>query len=482
MRTEKDLIGEMQVPENALYGIHAARARENFPDCTPFSIHWYRAMGEVKLACYDAYASFCTAVRKEFPDKEESLRLMAPEKVKHLQDAAREVADGLHFSDFIVPAVQGGAGTSINMNINEIIANVALIKAGGIPGDYQLIDPLESANVFQSTNDTVPTALAVAVIRLLNTLEAEINTTRSKFEELETRYRRSLRLAYTQMQEAVPATWGQLFSSYSDALSRDWWRVSKGFERIKAVNLGGGATGSGVSIPRYFIMEVVPALKRLTALPLTQAENLTEATSNLDKWVEVHAILKAHAVNLEKAASDLRLLSAGILQQPELRIAPRQAGSSIMPGKINPVISEFVISSAHHVYTNDTLLTALAGQGCLELNAYLPSVGHAILNSLDLLIAMNRTFSSHLLNGLEINEELSAQRLWSSPAITTALSPFIGYHKAGELAERMKAFGEDIFEANRSIQLIDHDILERITSPDNLLKKGFSLRDSEEAH
>lgn len=482
MRTEKDLIGEMQVPGNALYGIHAARARENFPDQTPFSVHWYRAMGEVKLACYDAYASFCAAVRKEFPDKEESLRLMAPEKVKHLQDAAREVADGLYYGDFIVPAVQGGAGTSINMNINEIIANVALIKAGGVPGDYQLIDPLESANVFQSTNDTVPTALAVAVIRLLNTLEAEINTTRSKFEELETRYRRSLRLAYTQMQEAVPATWGQLFSSYSDALSRDWWRVSKGFERIKAVNLGGGATGSGVSIPRYFIMEVVPALKKLTGLPLTQAENLTEATSNLDKWVEVHAVLKAHAVNLEKAASDLRLLSAGVLQQPELRIAPRQAGSSIMPGKINPVISEFVITSAHHIYTNDALLASLAGQGCLELNAYLPSVGHAILNSLDLLIAMNRTFSSHLLNGLEINEELSAQRLWSSPAITTALSPFIGYHKAGELAERMKTFREDVFEANRAIQLIDKKTLDRIISPDNLLKKGFSLRDSEEAH
>jgi len=477
MRTEKDLLGELQLPEDALYGIHAARARDNFPDTIPFSQHWYRAMGEVKCACYETYEAFSKAAQKEFPEKSTLLRFLSSEKIAALKTAAREVAEGKHFAAFIVPAVQGGAGTSINMNINEIICNIALGHLGHKPGSYDILDPVESANVYQSTNDTVPTALTVAVIRLLNNLEAAINQTRAGCESLETRYRHSLRLSYTQMQEAVPGTWGQLFSAYSDALSRDWWRVSKSFERIKLVNLGGGATGSGVSIPRFFIMEVVPTLKRLTGLPVTQAENLNEATSNMDRWVEVHAILKAHAVNLEKMASDLRLLASGITGRQELRLPARQTGSSIMPGKVNPVISEFVISAAHQVYVNDALIATLAGMGCLDLNAYLPSIGHAMLQSLDLLLAMNRTLSGHLLEGIEIDEDLSARRLFASPAVTTALSPLIGYHKAGELAQRMTDQHEDIFEANRVLRLIDPDLLVRYMAPDNLLKKGFSLRD-----
>jgi len=477
MRTEKDLIGELHLPEDVLYGIHSARARENFPDHSAFSLHWYKAMGDVKLACYEAYESFSRAVQKEFPQKSETLRLMSAGQTGALKQAAAELARGLHFDAFIVPAIQGGAGTSINMNINEIICNVALIKMGFKPGEYSRLDPVESANVYQSTNDTVPSALSVAVMRLLNVLEEEINNTRSKCEVLETKYRRSLRLSFTQMQAAVPGTWGQFFSSFSDALSRDWWRVSKGFERIKLINLGGGATGTGISIPRFFIMEVVPALKKITGLPLTQAENLTEATSNQDKWVEVHAILKAHAVNMEKMVADLRLLASGVIYQSELRLPTRQTGSSIMPGKVNPVIPEFVISCAHQVYANDNIITSLAAQGCLELNAYLPQIGSAMLQSLDLLIAMNRSCAAFLLEGLEVNEELSSSRLFSSPAVTTALSPVIGYHRATELARRMVENDEDVFTANSNLKLLDPEELKRLMSPDNLLKKGFSLRE-----
>jgi len=479
MRIEKDLVGELQVPEDAIYGIHSMRARENFPDTTPFSMHWYRAMGEVKHACYLAYDSFCQAARKEFPERVSELRLLDKPQTDALILAAKEIAEGKHFSSFIVPAIQGGAGTSINMNINEIISNRALIELGEKPGAYHLLDPVEAANVYQSTNDTVPTALTIAVIRQLSVLESEINLTRSRVEALETKYRSSLRLAYTQMQAAVPGSWGQLFSTYSDALSRDWWRVSKGFERIKLVNLGGGATGTGISIPRYFIMEVVPALKRITGLPVTQAENLPDATANMDKWVEVHAILKAHAVNMEKIVNDLRLLASGINEKAELKLPARQTGSSIMPGKINPVIPEFVISSAHQVYANDQQITTLAGMGCLELNAYLPSIGHAVLQSLELLIAMNRAARPFLLDGLQIDENRSAKRLYASPAITTALSPYIGYHKATELSAYMMQYETDIFDANKKLKLVDEEVLSRLMSPSNLLKKGFSLRDSD---
>ncbi len=480
MRTEKDLFGEVSIPADALYGIHSCRARENFPNQVPFSMEWYRAAGTVKLACYRTVRKFRDALLKEHPDLIDHLRLPDNKSLEALEMAAGEVSTGSHFEHFIVPFVQGGAGTSINLNINEIIANVALKSLGRKPGDYQVVDPIETANIFQSTNDVVPTALTVATMQLLNELEESINLTRSSFEQLETKYRNALRISFTQMQEAVPSTFGQLFSTYSEALSRDWWRVSKGFERIKVVNLGGGATGTGISIPRFYIMEVVPVLKKLTSLPVTQGENLTDATCNMDRWVEVHAILKAHAVNLEKIVSDLRLLASGVSNPSEIELPAKQVGSSIMPGKVNPVIPEFVISSAHRIYANDQLITSLSAQGCLELNAYLPEIGCAMLESLKLMISMNRAIHKKMLDGLMVGEEVARRKLFRSPAVTTALSPLIGYHRAAELAKEMKATGKDIFEANEELNILGKNKLEQLMEPGNLLKKGFTMDDIRE--
>jgi aspartate ammonia-lyase len=480
MRIEKDFIGELSIPADALYGIYSHRARQNFSNPIPFPIEWYRATGIVKLACYRTVRKLLKAIQKEHPDLLEHLRLPDEKKLGALESAATEVSSGSHFENFIVPAVQGGAGTSINLNINEIISNVALLNLGKRPGDYQEIDPIETANIYQSTNDVIPTALTVATMRLLNELEDAVNRTRFSMEQLETRYRNSLRLGFTQMQEAVPSTYGQLFSSYSEALSRDWWRVSKSFERIKVVNLGGGATGTGISLPRFYIMEVVPVLKSLTSLPVTQGENLPDVTSNLDKWVEVHAILKAHAVNMEKIASDLRLLASGAGNSREIRLPDRQVGSSIMPGKVNPVIPEYVISSAHRIYANDQLITSLSAQGCLELNAYLPEIGCAMLDSLRILISINRAMRDQMLEGLEIDEEKAKNRLYMSPAVTTALSPLIGYHRAARLAKVMKEDSLSIFEANERLGLLDRLKLEKLMEPGQLLKKGFTMNDIRE--
>ena len=480
MRTEKDFIGEVSIPVDALYGIHSYRARENFPSDIPFPIEWFRATGLVKQACYRTVRKFLEALRKEHPDLISHLRLPDEDTLDALQSAASEVAGGSHFNHFIVPGVQGGAGTSINLNINEIITNVALKSLDRNPGEYSFLDPIETANIFQSTNDVIPTALTVATMQLLNQLEEAINLTRSSFEQLETKYRNALRLAYTQMQEAVPSTFGQLFSTYSEALSRDWWRVSKGFERIKVVNLGGGAIGTGISIPRFFIMEVVPALKRLTALPVTQGENLPDATCNMDKWVEVHAILKAHAVNLEKIVSDLRLLSSGVTGTREVALPARQVGSSIMPGKVNPVIPEYVVSSSHRIYANDQLITSLAAQGCLDLNAYLPEIGCAMLDSLKLMVSMNRAITEQMLEGFQVNEKVAREKLFRSPAVTTALSPILGYHRAAELAKEMKETGRDIFTVNATLKIIENQKLEQLMEPDNLLKMGFTMNDIRE--
>jgi aspartate ammonia-lyase len=480
MRTEKDFIGEVRIPADALYGIHSVRARDNFDNQVKFPLEWYKATGSVKLACYRTVRKLLKALAKEHPDMIAHLSIPDEQVLGAMETAATAIASGDYFEYFIVPGTQGGAGTSINLNVNEIIANAALVSLGLRPGSYEHVDPIESANIYQSTNDVIPTALTVATMRLLNELEEAINRTRQTVEQLETRYRNALRLGYTQMQEAVPSTFGQLFSTYSEALSRDWWRVSKGFERIKVVNLGGGAIGTGIAIPRFYIMEVVPALKRLTSLPVTQGENLSDATSNMDKWVEVHAILKAHAVNLEKIVTDLRLLASGVTSMKEIELPAQQVGSSIMPGKVNPVVPEYLISSAHRIYANDQKIATLSSKGCLELNAYLPEIGIAMLESLRLLISMNRAFEEKVLKGIRVHEDEARRKLFNSPAVTTALSPLIGYNRAAELAAQMKKMKQSIFQANESLGTIDPKKLEKLMAPGYLLKKGFTIDDIRE--
>jgi len=482
MRQEKDYIGTLEIEDDALYGIHSMRAQLNFPDTTPFHAEWYQAVGTVKKACYQAAQKFFDAVKKEVGNRPLPFDPTDRDVMQVLVESAAEVEQGNHFRSFIVPALQGGAGTSINMNINEIIANTALKKSGHKPGEYNYIDPIEHANVFQSTNDVIPTALRIAAMRILSVLESSINMLRHAIEKEEKKAEGALRIGYTQMQEAVPSSFGRLFSTYNDALSRDWWRVSKCFERIKVVNIGGSAIGTGITVPRFFMNEVVLLLQQNTGLPVTRAENLQDATANLDPFVEVHAVLKAHAVNLEKIASDIRLLASDVAKSRELTIPQKQAGSSIMPSKVNPVITEFVISVSHKVYSNDMLISSLCGQGCLDLNAYLPLIGHALLESLKLLIAADTTLKDNLIEGLSVDHSASLNGLMMSPSLTTALLPFIGYNKASELAREMKSKGISIDEANSNLRIMDAEKLKKILDPSSLLKRGFILKDIIENH
>jgi aspartate ammonia-lyase len=474
MRTEKDQLGTCDMPKDALYGIHSIRAKHNFPDNARFSIDWYKAVSIVKLAYYLNYEKFAQAVQGKFKAEDLPLKLIEPEIVSAMIRSADEMSKGKYFEHFIVPAIQGGAGTSINMNINEIIANTALLSLGHNCGDYHIIDPIEHANIYQSTNDVIPSALRIAVMGLLEQLEKCINDSRAIFEKLEKEHNFTLRLAYTQMQAAVPTTFGKLFSAYTEALWRDWWRVSKCFERIKVVNIGGSAAGTGLTVPRYFIMEVPNILKNITNLPVTRSENLTDATSNQDTLVEVHAILKSHAVNLEKIVSDLRLLASDIGEK-SINLPALQAGSSIMPGKVNPVVNEYVIEVSHIIYAHDQLITGLTAMGCLDLNAYLPTIGHYLLRSLKLLITANETMSNNLISKLTINEDESNEKVMMSPTISTALLPHIGYHKAAQLSNVMVTKSVDIIEANRELKIIEEHILLDLIKAENLNKLGFSV-------
>jgi len=475
MRLERDHLGERQLGDDVLYGIHSLRARDNFPDRTAFHPEWYRAMAVVKLACYETYGRFKQALDRKYGGIDVPLNLMDEEVLDALVYTTERMTRGEYYEHFIVPAVQGGAGTSINMNINEIIANGSLEHMGFSYGDYERVDPIEHANVFQSTNDVVPTSLKVASMRLFEKLEDRINRLRGRLEKLERQHRDDLRVGYTQLQEAVPSSFGKLFSTYNEALSRDWWRVSKCLERLKVVNLGGSAIGTGITVPTYFIMEVVPVLRRLTNLPLARTENMPDATNNLDALVEVHATLKAHAVNLEKMVSDIRLLSSDITGEKEVSIPALQVGSSIMPGKVNPVIPEFVLGSVHKVYANDALIASLAGQGNLELNPHIPVIGHALLESLKLLVGCGQTLLDNMIEGMRVHSKTALRRLHCSPAVTTALSPHIGYNKAADLAKSMRQKQIDVFEANRIHRYLDAKKLRKLLDPANLLKMGFRI-------
>ena len=246
------------------------------------------------------------------------------------------------------------------------------------------------------------------------------------------------------------------------------------------VNLGGSAVGTSITVPKFFVADVVPVLRQLTGLPLTRGENLSDSTSNLDPRVEVHGIIKAHAVTMEKMAGDLRMLASDIHGSRSLSIPARQAGSSIMPGKVNPVIAEFVISCSHRVYGNDQLVSSLAAQGCLELNAYLPVIGHALLESLKTLVAADRTMEKNMLAGIEIEPNDAEGHVLASPAVATALLPYIGYKKAATMARLMKEEQLTIFGANEKLKYLDPQKLGEILKPENLVQEGYRLKDIEE--
>ena len=479
-RLEQDFLGEVSLLASDLFGIQSFRARNNFPPQKIFSKIWYEAMGKTKkaalLTALDLYRlivekkSHGTAIK-------DPLSHFSIEKFQALIQACDEISHGEHFCHFIVPAISGGAGTSINMNVNEILANRALVILGKSPGDYADIDPVLHANIFQSTNDVVPTALRVAVMKQLQLLENNIASLRNNIEKSEAEHRHTVRMAYTQLQAAVPSTFGRLFSTYNEALSRDWWRISKCWERIKIVNLGGGAIGSGLSIPRYFIFHCTQKLAEVTALPVARGENLQDATANLDMWVEIHAMLKALAVNLIKMTSDLRLLASDFHQSHQLKIPAQQVGSTIMPGKVNPVICEYAISVGEKVLANDSLLTHLCSMGQFDLNAYIPLIGDCILESLELLNTACIVVDTKLITGLKVEPELND---WlSNPSMVTILNSEIGYHHGALLAKHMRENSTDIVSANKALNLISEEKLKILLSPQKWLELGYTLTTDE---
>jgi len=458
-RKEHDLLGDRDVPSDALHGIHTERAIENFPlarrPVHPALVHAY---GAVKLAC--ARTSH-------------ELGRWDDARFRAIEHACQEMMEGMLDRHIVVDALQGGAGTSTNMNVNEVLANRALQMLGRPLGDYAMIDPADDINLHQSTNDTYPTALRVAAITLLRGLEREVVALLEEFQRREKEMADVVKIARTQFQDAVLITLGREMSAYAEAFARDRWRIYKCEERLRVVNLGGTAVGTGLAAPRAYIFRAIDHLKDITGLGLARAENLVEATQNTDVFVEVSGILKALASNLLKIATDLRLLSSGPdAGLGELRLPERQAGSSIMPGKVNPVIPEAVSQAAMVVMGNDQVIAMACSMGSLELNAFMPVIADALLGSLSLLENACRIFRTFCVAGLAANVERCRSHVASGTATVTALVEMIGYEAATAVAAEARTAGKTVRQLVVEKGLLTGEQFDALVSAEAVMRLG----------
>ena len=468
-RLEHDLLGERQVPAEALWGIHTERALENFPltgrRVNPALIHAY---GAVKLACArtNNELGYLPSPPTPLPGGEGGMDIAAA-----LVQACNEMMEGLLDEHIVVDALQGGAGTSTNMNVNEVLANRSLKILAQPLGSYDIISPLDHVNLHQSTNDTYPTAVKIAGIRLLRELERDVVQLLEEFQRKERATAHVVKVGRTQLQDAVLTTVGREMSAYAEAFGRDRWRIYKCEERLRVVNIGGTAIGTGLAAPRQYIFRVIEHLRDLTNLGLARAENMVEATQNTDVFVEVSGILKACASNLLKIASDIRLLSSGPdAGFGDITIPARQAGSSIMPGKVNPVIPEAVSQAAMQVMSNDQTIALACSLGNLELNAFFPLIADSFLGSLDLLRHACSIFTRFCVVGIEPNEARTRQQVASATATVTALVEKIGYHKAQEVAEAAR--GRSVREVVIEMGLLTGEEFDRAVSPEAVTRLG----------
>lgn len=460
-RIEKDFLGEKQIPADVLWGIHTARAIENFPiSRRPIHPDLIIAFGEVKLAC--AQTNIQLGFWKENIEKQQAI-----------EKACFEMSSGMLSAHIVVDALQGGAGTSTNMNVNEVIANRALKIMGLKTGSYETISPLDEINLHQSTNDTYPTAVKIAAIRLLRKLEKSILLLQEEFQRKEKAFAHIVKIGRTQLQDAVLTTLGREMSAYAEAFNRDRWRIYKCEERLRVVNLGGTAIGTGLGAPKQFIFRVVDNLRENTNIGLARAENLVDATQNTDVFTEVSGILKACAGNLLKISNDLRLLASGPdAGLNEINLPQKQAGSSIMPGKINPVIPEAVAQAAIRVMGNDQVISHACSSGNLELNQFMPLIADALLENLTILNNACTIFCEHCVSGISANENVCRENVLNSTAIITALIPKMGYINSCEIIKIAQNNNISIREATLKSKLISEEEFEEMITPEAVCRLG----------
>lgn len=423
-RIETDALGSITLPSSVLYGIQTARAVENFPISDVPLRHFPRlveALASVKLAAASANLE---------------AGVLASDKAEIIMSVCKEILAGQHHEHFVVDMIQGGAGTSTNMNANEVIANLGLIRMGFQPGDYEHLHPNDHVNRSQSTNDVYPSAIRLAILRMLEPLIRAQEDLVAAFRERAKAFAGIEKVGRTQLQDAVPMTLEQEFNSFANTISEDIERVRQLSHLLLEVNLGGTAIGTGTNAPDGFSHLVVRHLSAVTELPFVPAKDLIEASSDLGALVMFSGVLKRIAVKLSKICNDLRLLSSGPRAGiGEIRLPPVQAGSSIMPGKVNPVIPEVVNQVAYQVIGNDITITMAAEAGQLQLNAMEPIVTYRLLDSIRVLRRAMDTLTNRCVKGIEADADRCAALLTNSLISATALAPELGYDAATQIAK-----------------------------------------------
>ncbi len=458
-RVEHDLLGEKAIDAELHYGIHTARALENFPFSGDRVHHeLIRALASVKDACAMSNAK---------------LEYLDPQISKAISGACYEIKNLSSFDeDFPLPALQGGAGTSINMNVNEVVANRALSILGLPFGEYAKIDPLHHVNMHQSTNDVFPTALKIALIKRFRDLAAAAAELQGALQRREKAFADIVSMGRTEMQDAVPVTLGAQFGAMAEAVARDRWRAFKCEERLRVVNIGGTAVGTGLAAPRDYIFLVIETLREITSLPLARADLAMDATANADCYVEVCGMLSAMAANLVKIAGDLRMLN----YFGEIKLPAVQAGSSIMPGKVNPVVMEAVIAAGIKAQSNCSLVDRCASMGTFQINEFLPTIADAMLRSIDMLIDAAGILAGSL-DKTETDAQVCRDRVDAAPTMITAFVPYIGYEKATTLVKEWIASSREISLKEFLKTKIDQSLVEKVLSGTSLMSLGFRKQD-----
>ncbi len=461
-RLEHDSLGEIEVPIDAYYGVQTLRAKENFHITGVTMSHYPRlihALAYVKQAASDANAS---------------LGLIDEEKSHAISRACEELLNDKLHDQFVVDIVQGGAGTSANMNANEVICNRALELMGHEKGDYDKLHPLNDVNMSQSTNDVYPSALNIALILDLRELMESMRYLQKAFAIKGKEFADVLKMGRTQLQDAVPMTLGQEFTAWSVMVDEDVHRVDEAEDLVYEINMGATAIGTGLNSHPDYARTVTEKLVELTTLNLKISPDLVEATQDTGVYVQLSGVLKRVAVKLSKICNDLRLLSSGPrCGINEINLPPMQPGSTIMPGKVNPVIPEVMNQVAYAVIGNDVTVSMASEAGQLELNVMEPVIGFSLFQSINMLRRGCITLADKCVLGITANRERCRELVENSIGLVTALNPYIGYEKSAEIAKEAMKTGGSVYQIVLDKGYLDKDELEDILKPENMVKPRY---------
>lgn len=452
---EHDSIGALNVPAEAYYGVQSMRAATNFQIT-------HRPLHPVLI-------DSIVMVKKAAAITNEKSGKLDQQIAQAIIQACDEILDGNLRDQFIVDAIQGGVGTSANMNANEVIANRAIEILGGTKGDYSIVHPNDHVNMSQSTNDVIPTAGKITVLKLLPQTIKELEKLEKAMEEKEAEFDDILKMGRTQLQDAVPMRLGQSFGAFAHVLKRDIKRLKNVMDEIKVLNIGATAIGTAINVDPYYLANISYELSKVAGISLKQADDLIDATQNLDGFVSVSGVLKTCAVDIFKISNDLRLMSSGPRTGlSEINLPARQNGSSIMPGKINPVIPEVVSQVAYLIIGHDYTITMAAEAGQLELNAFEPVLFHHLFESIDTLKEAAATLTKHCITGITANKGQCEEYIEKSVGISTALCPYIGYAKSAEIAKKSLKTGISVKELVLEEGLLKEEELKEILKPEKM--------------